>query len=76
MLHVDDDICIFSDMEDVRTITTNTESAVDEQQLDQDESELDLELRKAPESRKPAPQKIKTSEKRRIQNRAAQKTYR
>ncbi|KAL6901433.1 hypothetical protein GGI43DRAFT_422367 [Trichoderma evansii] len=63
-------------MEDVGTITTYTERAVEEQQLDQDESELDLEQHKAPESRKSAPQKIKTSEKRRIQNRAAQKTYR
>ncbi|KAL7972371.1 hypothetical protein HDV63DRAFT_369090 [Trichoderma sp. SZMC 28014] len=58
-------------MEDVRAITANAE-----QQLDQSGIEQILEQRESSKSQKTEPQKLKTSERRRIQNRAAQKTYR
>lgn len=64
-------------MEDAGTITKNAEWTAEEQQRDQNDSEVGLEQQhKASKSQRTIPQKLKTSEKRRIQNRAAQKTYR
>lgn len=63
-------------MEDVDAITKNAERPAEEQQRDRNDSEPGLEQHKASKSQRTIPQKLKTSEKRRIQNRAAQKTYR
>lgn len=76
MLHVDDGICISSAMEDVGTITTDADRPAEELQLDWSDSEPGLEQHKVSKSEREIPQKLKTSERRRIQNRAAQKTYR
>lgn len=80
MLQVDDDICISLVMEDVGAITTDAEKPAEEpaeeQQLNQSDSDPAPEQHKASRSQRAVPEKLKTSEKRRVQNRAAQKTYR
>lgn len=65
-----------STMEDVGAMTTDAEKATEEQQLDHSDIEQALEQHEGSKSRRTKPQKLKTSERRRIQNRAAQKTYR
>jgi hypothetical protein len=76
MLHIDDDICISSPMEDVGAVTTDAEKATEEQQIDESDFEQAVQQHKGSKLRRTIPQKLKTSERRRIQNRAAQKTYR
>jgi hypothetical protein len=66
MLQIDDEICTSSAMEE----------ATEAQQLNQSGIEQILEQREGSKTQKTKPQKLKTSERRRIQNRAAQKTYR
>jgi hypothetical protein len=63
-------------MENADAMTANVEWPVDELHLDENDSEPSLEEHNNPRSQKIASQKLKTSERRRIQNRQAQKTYR
>ncbi|EHK45978.1 hypothetical protein TRIATDRAFT_88640 [Trichoderma atroviride IMI 206040] len=63
-------------MEHVGATTTDAEKATEEQQVDQSDIEQALEQHRSSKSQRTKPQILKTSERRRIQNRAAQKTYR
>jgi hypothetical protein len=76
LLQVDDEICMSLAMEDVGAMTTDAEKATEEQQLDQSDIEQASEQHEGSNSQRRNPQKLKTSERRRVQNRAAQKTYR
>lgn len=65
-----------SAMEDVGAMTTDAEKATEEQQLDQSDVEQALKQHEGSKPQRTSPQRLKTSERRRVQNRAAQKTYR
>ncbi|PNP59010.1 hypothetical protein THARTR1_01258 [Trichoderma harzianum] len=63
-------------MEHIDSTTPNSEHSADEMQTDGSISGSSARKRTTPKSPNGGPQKLKTSERRRIQNRQAQKTYR